>query len=308
MLRMRIFKFTCVLNPAVKLVDSIELLRPFTLLAPFVGVACGALVAASTTGIPLEPEVLFAVLVAVASAALLNGASNAFNQVCDIEVDRINKPLRPLPSGRVRVRDAEKMSAGLYLLSLVLASLVNRTFFILASFAALITILYSWKPVRLKNYGWIANSTIAVPRGLLLMVAGWSVLESPFSPIPWFIGSIFGLFLLGAASTKDFADIPGDEKYGARTLPIIYGVDKAAKVIAPFFVFPFLLIPLGVFTDILPPTAMFLSLLSLWGAYAAYLVVKDPKKVTPEANHPSWIHIYLIMTAGYAGFAIAFWV
>ena len=65
---------------------------------------------------------------------------------------------------------------------------------------------------------------------------------------PWFIGTIFGLFLLGASTTKDFADIEGDRAGGCQTLPILYGVKKAAWMIAPFFVLPFLLIPIGVRT------------------------------------------------------------
>ena len=290
----------------MKTADFVELLRPFTLIAPFVGVGCGAMMGAGATGIPVDSGLILQILTAAFSAALLNGASNIFNQACDVEVDRINKPSRPLPSGRVKIGEATLAAGATYSLALLLAAFVNVPFFLLAASAAFLTILYSWHPVRLKNHGWIANATIAVSRGLILTVAGWSVAASPFSPVPWFIGSIFGLFLLGAASTKDFADIAGDEKYGARTLPIMYGVDGAAKMIAPFFVFPFLLIPIGVFSGILPFNAIFLSLLALWGAYTARLVVKEPKKLALEANHPSWVHMYLMMIAGYVGFAISF--
>ena len=55
---------------------------------------------------------------------------------------------------------------------------------------------------------------------------------------PWFIGAIFGLFLLGASTTKDFADMEGDARGGCRTLPIIYGVRRAAWMISPSFVVP----------------------------------------------------------------------
>ena len=55
---------------------------------------------------------------------------------------------------------------------------------------------------------------------------------------PWFIGAIFGLFLLGASTTKDFADMEGDARGGCRTLPIVYGVRRAAWMISPSFVVP----------------------------------------------------------------------
>ncbi len=82
---------------------------------------------------------------------------------------------------------------------------------------------------------------------LLLKVAGWAMIAPIWFIEPWYIGLIFALFLLGAASTKDFADIEGDRAGGCKTLPIVYGVRKAAWMIAPFFVFPWLLIPIGAY-------------------------------------------------------------
>ena len=54
-------------------------------------------------------------------------------------------------------------------------------------------------------------------------------------------------FLLGATTSKDFSDMEGDAAHGCRTLPIPLGVTRAARFIAPFFVLPWLLIPLGAF-------------------------------------------------------------
>ena len=118
--------------------------------------------------------------------------------------------------------------------------------FALATAAAVLTMVYSVPPLRTKRFGALANFTIAVPRGLLLKVAGWS--DGP--PVlgdgePWYIGLIFGAFLLGASTTKDFADMKGDAADGCITLPVRYGPRRAAWMIAPFFVLPFLLIPLG---------------------------------------------------------------
>ncbi len=77
---------------------------------------------------------------------------------------------------------------------------------------------------------------------MLLKVAGWSCVKTICGVEPWFIGAIFGLFLLGASTTKDFADMEGDARGGCRTLPIVYGVRRAAWMISPSFVVPFLLI------------------------------------------------------------------
>ncbi len=237
---------------------------------------------------------------------LLNGASNSFNQACDAKVDKINKPSRPLPSGRVTISEATTVAAAAYATALLLAAMVGTTFLLLAGTAALLTILYSWPAVRLKNHGWIANAAIALPRGLLLIVAGWSVFVPPASPAPWLMGSILGIFLLGAASTKDFADMKGDSRCGARTLPIIYGVRAAAWMMAPLLTLPFLLFAWGAMAGILPPAAASLSLLSLWGAYTAYTMVRDPERLASGENHQSWLHMYLMLAAAHVGIVIAY--
>ena len=79
---------------------------------------------------------------------------------------------------------------------------------------------------------------------------------------PWFIGAIFGLFLLGASTTKDFADMEGDARGGCRTLPIVYGVRRAAWMISPSFVVPFLMISAGAFAGILTGNPILLHGLS----------------------------------------------
>ena len=73
----------------------------------------------------------------------------------------------------------------------------------------------------------LANWTIAIPRGCLLKVAGWAmVARGRLLRSPGPSAAIFGLFLVGAASTKDFADIEGDRAGGCKTLPILYGARR----------------------------------------------------------------------------------
>ena len=97
---------------------------------------------------------------------------------------------------------------------------------------------------------------------MLLKVAGWSCVKTVLGLEPWYIGAIFGLFLLGASTTKDFADMEGDARGGCRTLPIIYGVRRAAWMISPSFVVPFLLISVGASTGILTGNHLLLQLLA----------------------------------------------
>ena len=127
---------------------------------------------------------------------------------------------------------------------------------------------------------------------------------------PWYIGIIFMFFLLGAASTKDFSDMEGDRAGGCRTLPIAFGVRKAAWMIAPFFVLPWLLMPIGAATGVLTGNATFISILGFalaaWGVYTVWLIVRNPDELTATENHPSWRHMYLMMMAAQVGFAVAY--
>jgi 4-hydroxybenzoate polyprenyltransferase len=292
-----------------------ELSRPFTLVAPALGFASGAVTAAGAH--PPEPWSAALVLhpvIGLTMAAVLNAASNALNQIYDLEIDRVNKPARPLPSGRMSVASAWTFTAVTYAIALALAWLVapggRRECFWIVVAATAITVLYSVPPFRTKRLGIWANVTIAIPRGVLLKVAGWSAVKTVVAVEPWFIGGIFGLFLLGASTTKDFADMEGDARGGCRTLPIIYGVRRAAWMISPSFVVPFVLIAVGAATRILTGNFVLLMALSAvmtaYGLYVCFLMLRRPEELAVEANHVSWAHMYRMMFVAQVGFALAY--
>jgi 4-hydroxybenzoate polyprenyltransferase len=293
----------------------LEFSRPFTLVAPALGFASGAVTAYGAA--PREPwsvDLLVHPLLGLTMAAVLNGASNALNQIYDLEIDRINKPKRPLPEGRLSLRDAWLFTWGAYAIALVLAWLVapggRHECFWIVLVATIITFLYSVPPARTKRLGIWANVTIAIPRGVLLKVAGWSSVKTVMAAEPWYIGAIFGLFLLGASTTKDFADMEGDARGGCRTLPIIYGVRRAAWMISPSFVVPFVMIAIGAWTGVLTGNFVLLQLLALvmtlYGTYVCYLMLRRPEDLAVEENHVSWAHMYRMMFVAQIGFALAY--
>ncbi len=311
----------------------LELARPFTLLPPLFGIISGAICAWGSAHNPdpqrhLTASVILTVTLGSLCASFLNAANNTLNQIYDLEIDRINKPKRPLVTGEVSMREAWIFTWIMFALGLIPTWLVvvfpyttwgakffapvpaHETFFIyLVAFVS--TFVYSVPALgRTKAHPFGANITIAIPRGCLLKVAGWTMVARATYAEPWFIGAIFMFFLLGAASTKDFSDIEGDRAGGCRTLPIVYGVKRAAWMIAPFFVFPWLLTPIGVATGILTGNHTALTILgialALWGAYTVWLIVRNPDELTATENHPSWRHMYLMMMAAQVGFAAAY--
>jgi 4-hydroxybenzoate polyprenyltransferase len=319
--------------------------RPFTLLPPLLGVVSGAVTAWGSASNPHvlagRPRawtvgIVLTILLGSACAALLNAASNVINQYYDFENDRINKPSRPLITGEISMAAGFWYSIALYAAAVVPTWLVvtwpattlaekltapfplHQCFFIFVA-GMIFTFVYSAPALgRTKADAFLANLTIAIPRGCLLKVAGWSMVASVFHVEPWFIGSIFFFFLAGAASTKDFSDMKGDEAAGCRTLPIRFGVTKAARMIAPFFVLPWLLMPVGAWVrDPWAPQHAILTGdkwvltglgigLALWGCYTVYLILRDPEDLATVENHPSWTHMYLMMMSAQVGFAAAY--
>ena len=314
----------------------LRLARPFTLLPPLLGIVSGAVCAFGSAHNP-DParRVTWAVVLTVAIGSLcasaMNAASNIVNQIADLEIDRKNKPDRPLVTGDVPIGRAWGVAWVLYALSILPTWLVvpypyqsfagrmtaplhlHAAFFIYCV-GALATFVYSFPAFgRSKRHWFWANFTIAVTRGGLLKVAGWSFVASALVGEAWAIGGIFALFLLGATSTKDFSDMEGDRAHGCITLPVRFGVARAAKMMAPFFVLPWLLIP--VFTWLpgdwrLTGNRTFLTVLGFalaaWGAWAARLLLRRPEELATTENHPAWSHLYLMMMAAQVGFAAGY--
>jgi 4-hydroxybenzoate polyprenyltransferase len=298
-----------------KLRAYVDLGRPFTLVAPALGFISGALTAVGAAPRePWSPLLLVAPFIGAPMAALLNAGNNALNQIYDLEIDRVNKPKRPLPSGRLSIAQVWWFTNITYALALVLAWLVapngRHECFWLVAVAVVCTYLYSVPPFRTKRLGIWANVTIAIPRGVLLKVAGWSSVKTIAGLEPWYIGAIFGLFLLGATTTKDFADMEGDRRGGCRTLPIRYGVRKAAWMISPSFVIPFIMINIGAAAGVLTGSFWLLQILgtvmTIYGLYVLYLMLRRPEDLAVEENHVSWAHMYRMMFVAQIGFALAY--
>jgi len=314
----------------------LRLARPFTLLPPLVGIISGAICAFGSAHNPdparrVTGAVVLTVLIGSLCASAMNAASNIVNQIADLEIDRRNKPDRPLVTGEIAIRRAWLLASVLYVVSIVptwvvvpypyvtLAARLSAPLHLHAAFfiylvGALATFVYSFPAFgRTKRHWFAANFTIAVTRGGLLKVAGWSFVASVLWGEAWSIGGIFALFLLGATSTKDFSDMEGDRAHGCITLPIRFGVARAAKIMAPFFVLPWLLIPVLTWLpggarltgnrDFL--TALGIGL-ALWGSYTARLLLRNPEELASTENHPAWTHMYLMLMCAQVGFALAY--
>lgn len=215
------------------------------------------------------------------------------NSVFDVEIDRVNKPTRPLPSGLLSRREVTAFGLGLMALAglLSLTRLSNPTFVALALSILALTLCYSAPPIRLKKRLWWNVGSQAFIRGVLGPLAAWSI-YAPLTKEAFGISIVMFLFILAAQSSKDFGDEPGDRLYGVRTLPIAYGVEGAKRIMTYLLPLPYIAALVLVWAAILPQG----FLLSIISAPIAFWIPRGVG-ITSEKieNQWGWIDFYACM-------------
>lgn len=294
-----------------RLAAYLELVRPFTLLAPIIAGVCFGLMGEKSVGWvhwnANPTQFVITMLWGVGALVLVNAASNALNAVYDLDIDRINKPDRPLPRGAINPQEATTVAYLLYFLTFFRASFLNPSFTVFVFAIMMLTIIYSAPPLRTKKHFLVNNATIALARGLFGVLASWSIFGDPTNPVPWSVGLILFVFLFGAATTKDFTDIAGDREYGVRTLPVVIGVEHAATITSAFFLVPLVFIPVMVYFRLLFDSANYLVVLAFWGAYVfmhtrEWAHARDPN----FENNPMWAQMYFLLMALAVGFMLTY--
>jgi 4-hydroxybenzoate polyprenyltransferase len=284
---------------------TIDLTRPFTLLAPLI-VSMAVMTASlvfrfqtdSTFTIPHDWWITIGQ--ASFTIAIVNAASNALNQATDVKADKISKPYRPIPKGIIKAESAQSLAYVLYLFALFRAITINIWFGLFIFLIMIFTVTYSLPP-RLKKYIFINQVWIAIPRGLIGILASWSVFGNPFSATPFTIGLISTFYLIGGMATKDISDAEADKATGVRTLINTFGNKKTALISFPFMFFPFAFIPIFINQNYIEGYLWPLSLLVIITFFIFYLIVKGNESPTLE-NVEAWSIMYI----QYIFFALGF--
>lgn len=294
----------------------IQLIRPFTMVPPAVAVLAGGLLAVGFYGrlsLNSSPALwldfnFIPLLIGAFVYGMLNGASNSYNQVSDLKIDKVNRPSRPIPAGKISIRESLAFTFVLYSIGLIIAYFISFSFFVVTAICLIITTLYSTPPIYLKKRFLLSTTTIALCQSWLFLLAGWVIypFAYPWEPTFWFIGTILFILLVGACGTKDFTEVLGDGKYGMKTLPYLYGHEKAAKITGLFFVLPFVLIPIGIFMEILINRSIFLLILIVYGMYINFNMKKLIEPRQTGENSPAWRHYYFMLMALQLSFCIVY--
>lgn len=280
--------------------NLIYLFRPFTLLIPFLvsifTMASSIIYNNLEFNITTIMTMLFSGLILMS----INAGSNTINQASDWKSDTISKPYRPIPRGLIKVTDAHSFALIIFLTALISAITINVIFSIFIFIIIIFSITYSLPP-RIKKYLFINQIWISIARGLLGILAAWSVFGNPFTTTPLIIGFIAMFFLIGGIATKDIIDMEADKNTGVKTLMNTYGIQKTSYICLPFLIIPFVFIPIFIKIGFLELYFWPLTLLII-PSIAIYLLMKKANKKNIFENTPAWS----IMYAEYIFFALGF--
>ncbi len=206
----------------------LELLKPITWFPPMWAFACGVV----SSGVPLMANAPVALLGIVLAGPLVCAMSQAINDWHDREVDAINEPHRPIPSGRIPGRWGLYIAALWSVLSLAVASLLGSWVLIATCLGLFLAWAYSAPPLRLKRNGWLGNAACGFSYEGLAWVTGAAVmLGGALPPAPvLLLALLYSLGAHGIMTLNDFKAMEGDRQMGIRSLPVLLGAPGAAKI------------------------------------------------------------------------------
>ena len=197
----------------------IVVLRPHNVAAALLSVAVGF----AMTGAMHWPWLI------LAAVAFATAAGNTINDIYDVDIDRVNKPRRPLAAGLLSVRAA----IGQYVF--FIAATMYLVFFLPTAVAIWIAVwvvllhVYSWRLKRMYLAGNILVALVAGSGFLLGAFAGGDLMAGLIPAAYTFF------FVIGREIVKDTDDIEGDRACRATTFPVTSGRRKALNTALVIF-------------------------------------------------------------------------
>ncbi|MDZ4691330.1 chlorophyll synthase ChlG [Terricaulis sp.] len=259
----------------------LELFKPITWFPPMWAFGCGVI----SSGADLGARWPMAVAGIILAGPLICATSQAVNDWYDRDVDAINEPNRPIPSGRIPGRWGLFIAIGWTIVSMLWAYALGPWVFGAAVVGMGLAWIYSAPPLRLKQSGWLGPAACALSyEGITWFTGAAVMLGSLPNPQILIIAALYSFGAHGIMVLNDFKAIEGDRQTGVRSLPVQLGVDNAAKVACAVM---------------LAPQAVVIALLLAWGQplhaiavtvsfgiqiYLMARLITDPRKLAPWFN------------------------
>ena len=214
----------------------LQLMKPITWIPLIWGVICGA--AASGNFQWTINNVLASLACMLMSGPLLAGYTQTINDFFDREIDAINEPNRPIPSGKITIKEVKIQIWVLLISGLGVSFLLDLyaqhnfpSVFLLALGGSFISYIYSAPPLKLKQNGWLGNYALGASYIALPWWAG-QALFGKLTIITSLLTLAYSISGLGIAVINDFKSVEGDSKLGLNSLPVIFGIKNASRISA----------------------------------------------------------------------------
>ncbi|WP_348229062.1 chlorophyll synthase ChlG [Trichocoleus desertorum] len=212
----------------------LQLMKPITWIPLIWGVVCGA-ASGGRFSWSLE-NVLISAACMLMSGPMLTGYTQTINDFYDRDLDAINEPYRPIPSGAISLPQVKVQIWALLLggigIAYALDQWAGHTFPTLTALAAggsLVSYIYSAPPLKLKQNGWLGNYALGASYIALPWWAGHA-LFGDLNPTIVVLTLFYSFAGLGIAIVNDFKSVEGDRQLGLKSLPVMFGVTTAAWI------------------------------------------------------------------------------
>jgi geranylgeranylglycerol-phosphate geranylgeranyltransferase len=213
----------------MRMKEYFEIIRPINCLMFFLTGLFSCYITIKNIGVFLDNRALLGSF----SLFLICAGGHAINDYFDVKIDKINKPMRVLPSGRLEPKNVMIFSMILLLISIVISSIINLNTLLLSLIMCILTILYGKYSKMSKIFG---NVIISLIVSLILVYAIF--ITGKMFPIVWIIPVAF-FISMSREITKDIEDVKGDKSISKSSLPLKFGIRGSS-----IFAFLFLLLAL----------------------------------------------------------------
>ena len=229
-------------------------------------------------------------ILAFTAVFCLSASALILNDLFDLEVDRINAPERPLPSGVVTSQEVIGLTLATAAIGLFISALFGLNTLLLAIFLWIIGFLYNW---RFKRFGLPGNLMVAISVAATFIYGAMTV-NLPWNQTVWIFSLIAFLMDLGEEIAGDAMDMEGDKKIDSRSIALQKGRPFALRIT----VFLWGMIILLGFVPILTGwlSLYFLSIFWVIDGLIIYYAVKLLKSKNANDGHKAMRGAYLTIS------------
>ena len=256
-----------------------------------------AVLVAETIGLgtlPNPTQAIFGFL----TAFLLLAGTMVFNDIQDVQVDRVNSPNRPIPSGKVTIRQAYGLSVVFSAFALLSSLVLGILTFLTALFALALMAYYN---THGKKTGLLGNVVVSFNVALPFFFGGLAI--NSLRPLLFIFFLLAFLANTAREVAKGIADVAGDSSKGIMTIAVMQGPKRAAELAAAFFVVAVLLSFLVPVLDQRVSKLYYpiVVVADLGFFYSSYRLIRDPTATTVR-KVKSQVLVWMVL--GLVGFFV----